>query len=108
MDFHGTPTELSNLRIDFSEFLQMKHEDNVSDDDELLHRSKTADAENLPFACEEKVAKLEDISKNKSRDSVFKTYFQSGANVYVITLILTLFILSQILASGCDFWVAFW
>lgn len=103
MDFLGTPTELSNLGIDFSEFLQMKQDERMTDDVEILHVAK-----GQHVISEEEVAKLEDISKNRTRDSTFKTYSSSGANIYVLTLILTLFILSQILASGCDYWVAFW
>lgn len=81
----------------------MKHVENHLFESEIVHSTKDGDA-----TCEDEVAKLEDISKNKSRDSTFITYFRSGANHYVLTLILTLFILSQVLASGCDYWVAFW
>lgn len=103
VDFHGTPTELSNLCIDFSEFLQMKHEDSDAEDGEIPYGTKS-----LHVDCKEEVAKLEDISKNKTGDSTFKTYFRSGANYSALIVTLTLFFLAQILASGCDYWVAFW
>lgn len=103
VDFHGTPTELSNLGIDFSEFLQMKHEDNEKENDEILNGTKS-----LNVDCKEEVAKLEEVSKNKSRDSTLETYFRSGANFCTLIVLLALFLFSQILASGCDFWVAFW
>lgn len=106
MDFHGTPTELLNMGSDFSEFLQMDVDGNAPpDDDEKL---KTLVVKELNVAGQEEVAKLEDTSKNKANDSTLKTYFLSGANYCVLGLILMLFISSQILASGCDYWVAFW
>lgn len=108
MDFHGTPTELLNLGIDFSEFLQMDGGNDRTDDDEKVNESKTAAVKELKVTGEEQVAKLEDTSKNKTKDSTFKTYFRSGANFYVLGVILLLFVSSQILASGCDYWVAFW
>lgn len=108
VDFHGTPTELLNLGTDFSEFLQMENEDNRTDDEEKVNQSKVAVVKELNVAGEEEVAKLENTSKNKTGDSTFKTYFLSGANFYVLAFVLLLFILSQILASGCDYWVAFW
>lgn len=104
MEFHGTPAELSNLGIDFSEFLQMKHEDVDSEDyGGILHEKKT-----LHTDCKDELAKLEDISKKRTRDSTFKTYFRSGANFCALTVLLLMFFVSQILASGCDYWVAFW
>lgn len=108
MDFHGTPTELLQMGSDFSEFLQMEVGDNPADVDEKVTESKGAVVKELNVAGEEVVAKLEDTSKNKTNDSSFKTYFLSGANYCVLGLILMLFISSQILASGCDYWVAFW
>lgn len=105
MDFHGTPNELMKMGRDFSEFLQMDVDDNAPDDDEKV---KTLVAKELNVAGEEEIAKLEDTSKNKANDSTLKTYFLSGANYCVLALILMLFISSQILASGCDYWVAFW
>lgn len=109
MEFHGTPAELLNLGNDFSEFLQMDEgNDRVDDDDDQLNPSKTAPVKELKATGEEEVAKLEDTSKDKTKDSTFKTYFRSGANFYVLGVILLLFILSQMLASGCDYWVAFW
>lgn len=81
----------------------MKHEDNGAEDGEIPNRTKS-----LHVDCKEEVAELENVSKNKTGDSTFKTYFRSGANVCALIVTLTLFFLSQILASGCDFWVAFW
>lgn len=103
MDFFGTPTELSNLGIDFSEFLQSKNDISDTADDEVQDITK-----DLNVDCKEEVAKLEDVSKNKSRDSTFKAYLTYGANYGALAGLVTLIFLAQILASGCDYWVAFW
>lgn len=73
-----------------------------------VSESKPTVVKELNVAGEEKLAKLEDTSKNKTKDSTLKTYFLSGANIYVLGLVLILFISTQILASGCDYWVAYW
>lgn len=103
MEFFGTPIELSNLGIDFSEFLQSKNDISDTEDDEIQHIT-----EDLNVDCKEELAKLEDISKNKSRDSTFKAYLRYGANYGALAGLFTLVFFSQILASGCDYWVAYW
>lgn len=84
----------------------MKSDD--ADDSEKLLQSRKGVLNISDVANKEEVTRLEDISKNKSRESSFKTYFESGANFYALTTMAALFLLSQILASGCDYWVAFW
>ncbi|KAG4076114.1 hypothetical protein HA402_011460 [Bradysia odoriphaga] len=109
VDFHGSPAELMNKGIDFSEFLKVEvGEERSEDDGKVVQPITTAVVKELNVSGEEKVAELEDTSKNKSKDSTFKTYFLSGTNVYVLGVVFTLFIAAQLLASGCDFWVAFW
>lgn len=101
--------ELSSIGIDFSELLPIKSDESDSIDSETLNRSQCANVkENLKDVGEEKVTELEEMSKNSSDESVFKTYFRSGANYYVMICLLALFIFSQILASASDYWVAFW
>lgn len=82
--------------------------DNRTDDDEKVYESTDSVVKELNVAGDEEVAKLEDTSKRKNGDSTFKTYFRSGANFFVLGFILVLFILAQTLASGCDYWVAYW
>ncbi|KAJ6642102.1 ATP-binding cassette subfamily C member 4 [Pseudolycoriella hygida] len=102
VDFYGTPEELANLEVDFSEFIRMKH------DDDTEETGTVNETQQLHVDSKEEVAKLEDVSKNKNQDSAFISYFRSGANVWSLTSLFMLFLLSQVLASGCDFWVAFW
>lgn len=95
--------------IDFSKFLNLDVGEDLSEnDDNLNEQSSAAAVKELNVSEEEKVAELEDTSENKSKDSTLKTYFLSGTNAYVLGVVLTLFALAQLLASGCDFWVAFW
>lgn len=95
--------------IDFSKFLNLDVGEDLSENDEKVNGQLTTTAvKELNVSEEEQVAELEDTSKNKSKDSTLKTYFLSGTNAYVLGVVLTLFALAQMLASGCDFWVAFW
>lgn len=59
---------------------------------------------------DEKVAQLENVSKGvfKSQLAVLQSYFHSGANYCVLALVVSMFILTQILASGYDFWMSYW
>lgn len=56
----------------------------------------------------ETLQSMEASSKGQVRGSVSSTYFTSGANFFVLTIIVILFILTQVLASGVDFWMTFW
>lgn len=75
---------------------------------EKVQQSKSASLKELNVDGKEVVAQLEDTSKNETKDSTFKWYFLSGANVCILGLVSLLFIMAQLLASGCDYWVAFW
>ncbi len=89
----------------------METGDNENDEQAVEQEElKKAPVKELHAGGEEKVAQLEETSENKSKDSTstFRTYFLSGANAFVLGSVFTLIILSQILASGCDYWVAFW
>lgn len=51
---------------------------------------------------------LEASSKGKVKGSLFLQYLQSGAHSPVLLLLFCLFLTAQILASGADYFVAFW
>lgn len=111
MDFHGTPTELLNLGIDFSEFLRVNVKDKTATDVEGDRDKKQDPLEKevcMNEDDEEEVAQLEDVSKGKSQFAVFRSYFRSGANYYALASVLFMFILTQLLASGYDYWMSFW
>lgn len=40
--------------------------------------------------------------------SLLKKYFRCGCHPFGLLIILFLFLLAQLTASGADFWVAFW
>lgn len=49
----------------------------------------------------------EENATESQRPSFF-SYFLSGAKSIELFIIFLLFILAQVLASGCDYWVSFW
>lgn len=51
---------------------------------------------------------LEASSKGQVRGSVGGAYLRSGANWCVLFIIMVLFLLTQLVASGADYWVSFW
>lgn len=83
----------------------MEVDERRTDDDDDANTSVAKEG-NLTVA--EKVAQLEDTSKTKAGESTITTYFLSGANTIALGSIFMLFISTQLLASGCDYWVAFW
>lgn len=56
----------------------------------------------------EALQQMETSSKGKVKGSVSGTYLKSGANFFILAIIFILFILTQTLASGADYWVSFW
>lgn len=56
----------------------------------------------------EQLQQLEQSSKGLVKGSVFGMYLKSGANVCVLLIIASLFLITQFLASGADYWVSYW
>lgn len=50
----------------------------------------------------------EESVAERSQGSVFRKYFESGANRWELFVIFLLFILAQLACSAVDFWVSFW
>lgn len=67
---------------------------------------ETEDEEKEDFAASPQ--ELEATSKGKVKGSLFLQYLQSGAYSPVLLLLFLLFLTAQILASGADYFVAFW
>lgn len=72
----------------------------IHSDDEIANEEKD-DLANSPQA-------LEATSKGKVKGSLFLQYLQAGAHSTVLFLLFVLFLTAQILASGADYFVAFW
>lgn len=51
---------------------------------------------------------LEESAKGKVTGSVSVNYYKAGANWFVLFILLTSFVIVQVMASFADFWVAVW
>lgn len=51
---------------------------------------------------------MEDSSIGKVKGSISINYFTAGANWFVLFLLLSAFVVAQLVASGADFWVSIW
>lgn len=69
---------------------------------------------NEPSEAEQKKANsepkenVEESSKGKVKGSLFGIYLKSGSNFCVLSIVLTLFLLTQAAASVIDWWVSYW
>jgi hypothetical protein len=48
------------------------------------------------------------IAKGKLKASVYFKYFQSGASLFILILLVVILIIGQMASSGADFWVTYW
>jgi len=55
-------------------------------------------------------SKNTDKSRSSGRVSinVYKSYLSANGSVFKVFFVLFCFILTQVLASGCDYWISFW
>ncbi|XP_071455642.1 ATP-binding cassette sub-family C member 4-like [Hetaerina americana] len=114
---NGTFDELQSSGLDFVKLLASEEEDNDTiDDDKASIGSRHSSIQSLKSRSESiegdqdnEQQVVGEIRTTGSVDStVYKKYFSAGGNGCVITFVFALFILAQLLASGCDFWVTFW
>lgn len=47
-------------------------------------------------------------SPGENMPNLYFSYISAGGNVYKITFLLFMFVITQVLASGADFWIMFW
>lgn len=126
----GSPTELSKSGIDFATLLQSDDPVDAAADSEpstLGKRSRTHSRSSLrsnksdgqaegdgdrnekeKSKSVEQLQQLEASSKGQVRGSVGVAYLKSGASLCILLVILTLFVITQVLASGADYFVAYW
>lgn len=132
MEAQGAPNDLSKSGIDFASLLTADDKvDEENDGDSTFtatNRSRTnsrsslkssrslssdsenasADERNANGKSADPLQQMEASSKGQVKGSVSGTYFRSGANIFVLFIIFILFGLTQMLASGADYWVSFW
>ncbi|KAG4077286.1 hypothetical protein HA402_009915 [Bradysia odoriphaga] len=131
VEIQGAPNDLSKSGIDFASLLTS---DDVitegTDENSLTARSlsrtdsrssiksskqslsekdsQSADESKVHGKSVEALQQMEASSKGQVKGSVSGTYFTSGANFFVLAVVFILFGLTQVLASGADYWVSFW
>lgn len=76
-------------------------QDSISDKSSIDENNFCSDQVKPVEVCETR------CSGNVSRD-VYFSYISAGGNVYKIILLLVLCVCNQFLASGGDYWIAFW
>lgn len=50
----------------------------------------------------------EDSSKGKVHGSIFWNYLFAGGNIFFVSIVVILYIMAQVMASGIDYFVSFW
>ncbi|XP_058446019.1 ATP-binding cassette sub-family C member 4-like [Malaya genurostris] len=132
----GTPHDLSQNGVDFVELME-KMEEEIGDGESSVmtsnkRRGSRASSKSFTSSLhsvndlsddEESKNKISDEEKSKSpnvnenmelsskgtvQGSVLMNYIRSGANPVILFGLFTLFIATQVAASGADLWVSFW
>lgn len=50
----------------------------------------------------------EAVATGRFSNKIYKKYFQSGGSIYTLIILLVMFILSQVIMTGNDYWVTYW
>lgn len=50
----------------------------------------------------------EEAMSRYSNLSVLKEYFKAAENIFLVTLVIVLFIITQVIGTSADFWTAYW
>lgn len=125
IEAQGTNSDIQKSGIDFSSLLASSDDDNnIDSETSSPNRSRSNSEagsrrgsvfgkikdEEKPLAEEqtEEMHALEDSSKGKIKGTLLFHYLKSAQKPIMLSLILLLFVISQILASGADYWVAYW
>ncbi|XP_036143534.1 multidrug resistance-associated protein 4 isoform X2 [Monomorium pharaonis] len=56
----------------------------------------------------EKIPEGEMIARGRISGRVYKEYFHCGGNYFILLMLLLFFVISQIAASGNDYWLSYW
>lgn len=76
---------------------------------ESSETSKLLDKEASVLKSIEDLVEIEELKAKKSIPySLYVKYFKSGSSYCFITIVLAFFIVTQVLCSGSDYWIAYW
>lgn len=124
----GTPTDLSDSGVDLVNLIgtvetSIKKEKQIGNPRSKLLRSISYesvsslptdlndyidDEEDFEMDGMEEAVQMEASSKGKVDGFILLEYFKAGAQWPDFLLIIVLFIFTQFLASGSDYWISYW
>lgn len=123
IEVQGSPADLSKSGVDFAKLVGIveNSEGNKSENiDQQMCRQLSIRSSNTSITSHRsstdgsidenncKGVQMEDSSRGKVKGSVSTNYFTAGANWFVLFLLMSAFVVAQLVASGADFWVSIW
>ncbi|KAL0269547.1 UNVERIFIED_CONTAM: hypothetical protein PYX00_007245 [Menopon gallinae] len=125
VELQGNYEKLANSNLDFAQLFRREPEEveKIGDVDEEMAQSPTVQKQlslppsqsnrnsRAPDAIGESVENLTATPLEEIKvetESAFSRYFLAGANICTLCILIAFFIISQISASLCDFWVSVW
>ncbi|XP_022919143.2 probable multidrug resistance-associated protein lethal(2)03659 [Onthophagus taurus] len=100
----GTYKELKNSGSDFANLLKEFN----SEDNEIVRQRQMSESELVELEQEGPDIDKEFMESGKVKMSVYGTYFKYGGNIFTITFVILLFIASQTVGNGVDYFVKYW
>ncbi|KAF2891654.1 hypothetical protein ILUMI_14519, partial [Ignelater luminosus] len=121
-EVQGTYSELFNSDMDLPKILAVADENgeiqnnrkqNESPEITPRLRRKSALSTMSQISADIQVAQYKEQENNEeisitSRALALTEYYKAGGNIYQLLLLIFLFVIAQVAANGCDFWVAHW
>ncbi|OAD54195.1 hypothetical protein WN48_08258 [Eufriesea mexicana] len=108
----GNFEELQSMNLDLMKIFQEIEDKSESTEAEIMIKKRQTMEETKkeedPIAAQEPVEILETRTKGKLSYKVFFAYWKASKNIFLVFLMVTLFILFQMMASGSDYLLAFW
>ncbi|GFG33086.1 hypothetical protein Cfor_12110, partial [Coptotermes formosanus] len=108
----GTYSELQATGLDFAKLLNDNWEEHAHEEDQALQKTlRQVSVSSVNSVDEEQpepkqVAEMRTVGSVSSK--VYSAYLRSGGNCCVILTVTLLFVMAQVLASGCDYWITYW
>ncbi|XP_069689580.1 probable multidrug resistance-associated protein lethal(2)03659 isoform X2 [Periplaneta americana] len=108
----GTYNELQASGLDFAKLLSSEPDDDSLEDDPPLQKMLRQMSIASVSSTDEKQPEPKEVAEMRTVGSVsakvYNTYLRAGGNYCVLLTLILLFVLSQVLASGCDYWITYW
>ncbi|PNF14801.1 putative multidrug resistance-associated protein lethal(2)03659 [Cryptotermes secundus] len=102
----GTYSELKATGLDFVKLLNDDLEEETLEEQKIFRQTSISSVNSVEVTEPKEVAEMRTVGSVTSK--VYGTYLRSGGNWCIILTTVLLFILTQALASGCDYWITYW